>query len=101
MVQSRNTGGNETIQDIILYSTTKKKIANATEEKQIVHLKEGSEYELFYWEDKWHSIGKQIATIEPLIFIDVPADRLYWLVETESRKEERIFTYENNQQIWW
>ncbi len=93
--------GNRSIQEMTLLSTTKKKIANATEEKQIVHLKEGIEYELFYWEDEWQSIGKQTATSEPLIFVDVPADRLYWLVESESRKEERIFTYEDEKQIWW
>jgi Transglutaminase-like superfamily len=93
--------GNRSIQDITLLSTTKKKIANATEEKQIVHLEEGSEYELFYWQDEWQSVGKQIATSDPIIFKDVPADRLYWLVQTDSRKEERIFTYENDKQIWW
>lgn len=93
--------GNRSIQDLILYSTTRKKIANATEEKQIVHLKEGSEYELFYWQDEWQSVGKQVAATQPLIFKDVPADRLYWLVETDSRKEERIFTYENDEQVWW
>ena len=93
--------GNRSIQDLVLISTTKKKIAKATEEKQIVHLKEGSEYELFYWNDEWKSVGKQIATSEPLIFKDVSADRLYWLVQVGSRKEERIFTYENGKQIWW
>ena len=93
--------GNRSIQDLILISTTKKKIAKATEEKQIVHLKEGSEYELFFWQDEWQSAGKQIATSQPLILKDVPADRLYWLVQTDSRKEERIFTYENETQIWW
>jgi len=93
--------GNRSIQEMTLISTTKKKIANATEEKQIVYLKEGSEYELFYWEDEWISAGKQTATQNPLIFDDVPADRLYWLVETESRKEERIFTYEKGKQLWW
>lgn len=76
-------------------------IANATEEKQIVHLKEGEEYELFYWQDEWQSAGKKTADSEPMIFKDVPADRLYWLVQTNSRKEERIFTYENGKQIWW
>jgi len=93
--------GNRSIQEMILLSTTKKKITNATEEKQIVHLKEGTEYELFYWEDEWQSVGIQTATSKPMIFIDVPADRLYWLVETDSRKEERIFTYEDEKQIWW
>ncbi|MDO9578142.1 MAG: transglutaminase-like domain-containing protein [Candidatus Cloacimonadales bacterium] len=92
---------NRSIHDLILISTTKTQIANATEEKQIVNLKEGSEYELFYWQDEWQSAGKQIATSEPMIFKDIPADRLYWLVETDSRKEERIFTYEEGKQVWW
>lgn len=93
--------GNRSLQNMTLYSTTKKKIANATEEKQIVHLKEGKEYELFYWQDEWKTVGRKIATSEPLIFKDVPAGRLFWLVQTDSRKEERIFTYEDNKQIWW
>lgn len=93
--------GNRSMQDMVLYTTTKPLIANATEGKQIVQLNEGSEYELFFWQEEWQSAGKQIATIEPLIFREVPADRLYWLVETGSRGEERIFTYENGEQIWW
>jgi len=93
--------GNHSIQKMTLLSTTKKKIANATEEKQIVHLKGECEYELFYWGNEWISVGKQTATQEPLIFVDIPADRLYWLVETGARKEERIFTYENGKQLWW
>ena len=82
-------------------NNTKKKIANATEEKQIVYLKEGNEYELFYWQDEWQSAGIQIATSKPMIFDDVPADRLYWMVQIDSRKEERIFTFEDEMQIWW
>ncbi|MCF7815108.1 MAG: transglutaminase domain-containing protein, partial [Candidatus Cloacimonetes bacterium] len=93
--------GNRSIQNMTLYSTTKKKIAKATEQKQIVHLKEGQEYELFYWQDEWKSVGKKIAASGPIVFEDVPAGRLYWLVETDSRKEERIFTYENDEQVWW
>nr|HPR18571.1 hypothetical protein [Candidatus Cloacimonadota bacterium] len=97
----RFLSGNRSLQDLTLYSTTQKKIANATEEKQIVSLQAGSEYELFYWEGEWKSGGKKVATSEPMIFKDIPADRLYWLVETDSRKEERIFTYEDGEQIWW
>lgn len=93
--------GNRSLQDMILFSTTQKKIAYATEVKQITALKDGAEYELFYWQDGWHSVGKQVATTEPLKFENVPADRLYWLVETSSNREERIFTYENGRQIWW
>ncbi len=86
---------------IKLISVTKKIIEKATEQKQIVFLDEGATYELFYWDDEWKSIEKQVAKGDPLIFKDIPKKRLFWLVEEGSKKEERIFTYDNNKQIWW
>ena len=61
----------------------------------------GQEYELFYWSDGWQSAGKKTAGHEPLVFDSVPQGCLYWLVATGSDKEERIFTYDNGEQVWW
>ena len=62
----------------------------------------GKTYELFVWGDgQWDSLGKQIAGDEPVAFKAVPANRLYWLVEEDSRRLERIFTIEEGRQKWW
>jgi hypothetical protein len=61
----------------------------------------GTEYELFYWQDGWQSLGTSVATELPLESADVPAGRLYWLVASGSDKEERIFTVEDSGQVWW
>ena len=61
----------------------------------------GTEYELFYWQDGWQSLGKATAGKDPLVFEKVPIDCLYWLVATGSDKDERVFTIEDDKQIWW
>lgn len=61
----------------------------------------GKEYELFYWLDGWESLGSAVSDSGSLIFQNVPADCLYWLVEEDSDKEERIFTIEEEKQVWW
>lgn len=84
-----------------LISVTKKTIEEATESKKITFLTPGVEYELFYWQGEWESLGVQTATDEPMTWKDVPADALYWLIEKDEGREERIFTYEDDNQIWW
>ncbi|MCK4696279.1 MAG: hypothetical protein KAT74_10975, partial [Candidatus Cloacimonetes bacterium] len=84
-----------------LVSVTKKTIENTTEGKKISFLEDNCDYEFFYWDDEWKSLGEKTCTGEPLFFDNVPSNRLYWLVKKDSRKEERIFTYENNKQVWW
>ena len=63
----------------------------------------GKTYELFYWKDSWTSIGKKTpyGPGAPLLFTDVPSGGLYWLVEEGSRKEERPFTYDDWEQVFW
>ncbi|MDZ4707964.1 MAG: transglutaminase domain-containing protein [Saprospiraceae bacterium] len=59
-------------------------------------------YELFYWKDKWISLGKQIGTGLPLEFTEVPKGGLYWLHCSDcGSREERIFTYEDGNQVFW
>ncbi len=93
--------GNGEKQTVELFSTTRKTMVLSTEGKQIVHLFNGSEYELFYWDNEWKKTGERIADDGPLLFDNVPANRLYWLVKKDANKDERIFTYENYKQIWW
>jgi len=66
-------------------------------------IKEGEEYELFYWENyQWNSLGKQTGTSKQYLeYPNAPTNALFWLRNLTKGKEERIFTYENGQQVWW
>lgn len=62
----------------------------------------GHEYELsFYDEEGWKTISTQQATGESIEFNSVPSGALFWLKDNTDGKEERIFTYENGQVIFW
>jgi len=66
-------------------------------------IKEGEEYELFYWENyQWNSLGKQTGTSKQYLeYTNAPLNALFWLRNLTKGKEERIFTYENGEQVWW
>jgi len=98
----------ETIADTIntisinLYSTTRKVTKKATDEIEKASFKDGAEYELFYWNDDWIKVDAKPAVKErPLHFDRVPSNALYWLVEKDSKKEERIFTVVDGGVKWW
>jgi hypothetical protein len=62
----------------------------------------GQRYELFYWGDAgWVSLGKQTAADYALYCDRAPLNALFLLRNLTKGKEERIFTYENEKQIWW
>lgn len=61
----------------------------------------GDEYELFYWNNGWKSLGRKTAGNYSLIFEEVPENSLLLLHNRSRGKEERIFTYENGKQVWW
>lgn len=62
----------------------------------------GDTYELKYWGGQdWVSLGKQVAREKYLIFDNVPANAILWLSDLTQGREERIFTYENERQVWW
>ncbi|MCP4583049.1 MAG: transglutaminase domain-containing protein [candidate division Zixibacteria bacterium] len=86
---------------ISLVSTTKRKQAVSTDGIAESYLDSGQEYELFYWQDDWQSLGKMVATDKPLTFDKAPSGALYWLVAVGSDEEERIFTIEDDGQVWW
>lgn len=65
-------------------------------------IREGDEYELKYLsKDGWISMGKQVAKTYFLEYPNGPDKALYLLSDLTRGKEERPFTYENNNQIWW
>lgn len=59
------------------------------------------EYELFYYDFGWVSLGKKQAKNFSIIFKDVPQNALLLLRNNTEGNEERIFTYENGEQKWW
>jgi hypothetical protein len=62
----------------------------------------GNTYELLYWKnDRFQTLYTQKANDTTLTFTNVPSEGLYWLKCIDGGTEERIFTYENNKQIWW
>ena len=66
------------------------------------NIRRGDEYELFYrTESGWRSLGKQLAKDIALTFDSVPDNALLWLRDRTRGQEERIFSYENDEQIWW
>ena len=67
----------------------------------MIVVKPGKTYELFVWDKEWVSLGKQVAGEQPVVFDSVPNGKLYWLVEEDSRRLERIFTIEDGRQRWW
>ncbi len=60
-------------------------------------------YELFYFsKNSVVSLGSKTGTsIKELRFDNVPENSLLWLRNKTRGMEERIFTYEKEQQIWW
>ncbi|MDR0574661.1 MAG: hypothetical protein LBG96_11635 [Tannerella sp.] len=66
------------------------------------NVRTGDLYELFYWDrGNWISFDKRVADTTVLFYKQVPSETLYWLHNHTRGKEERPFTYENGQQIWY
>ncbi|MBD3170054.1 MAG: hypothetical protein GF307_11270 [candidate division Zixibacteria bacterium] len=86
---------------IQLISTNPVSPNNANDDIEQSHLTPGREYELYYWRNKWNSLGKLVADDKPLVFEDIPSGCLYWLVAADSDREERPFTIIDDRQIWW
>lgn len=65
-------------------------------------VREGDEYELKYFSmNGWVSLGKQVAKTYFLKFEGGPDKALYLLSDLTRGREERPFTYENGNQVWW
>jgi hypothetical protein len=87
---------------VALTSMTRDQISSSTIGVEVAPLASGTEYELFYCADgDWQSLGSATASDGPLSFDNVPSGGLYWIVAEDSREDERIFTIENGQQVWW
>ena len=67
------------------------------------YIEEGDNYQLYYWnQGDWQLLGEKTGTRDGILWFDkVPTNALYLLRDTTKGKQERIFTYENGEQIWW
>jgi hypothetical protein len=62
----------------------------------------GDVYELHYWNNKtFASIGNKTALDTIVEFDHVPKGAILWLKDLSRGKEERIFTWEGDKQVWW
>ena len=84
-----------------LTSTRKIKKDSSSDTSGKTHLKSREEYELFYWDDDWRSLGKAVASDKPLTYDNIPAAGLYWLTTPSTEDDDRIFTTEYAQPVWW
>lgn len=84
-----------------LNRTTKRTSGQTTDNIGESNLNNNDNYELFYWNNEWVSIGAQTPENGTLAFAGLPENALYWLVGEKGRKEERIFTIEKDTVIWW
>lgn len=67
------------------------------------YIEEGDNYQLFYWsKGEWKMIAEKTGTRDGILWFDkVPKNALYLLKDITKGTQERIFTYENGEQIWW
>lgn len=64
------------------------------------HINIGEEYELYYWNKKWISLGRQIAE-DTILHYKVPKNSLLWLRNLTKGIEEHVFTVgDDNRQKW-
>jgi hypothetical protein len=66
----------------------------------------GYEYELFYWNDGWVSVGTKLGEGEILTYENVPENALLMLTKTRLNprkliKKHRVFLYQNGEQVWY
>lgn len=65
-------------------------------------IEKGDKYELYYWnEGFWQRLATIVAEQNHLTLRNMPVGGLYVLRNLTKGHEERIFTYENGEQVWW
>jgi hypothetical protein len=65
------------------------------------HINIGENYELFYWDKKWQTLGEKIAKDTLLSYNNVPKNSLLWLRNLTKGKEEHVFTVDKNGNQKW
>jgi hypothetical protein len=66
------------------------------------HINTGEQYELFYFDGEWISLGQQMGNnSHVLVYDNVPDNALLLLKNHTKGREERIFIYENEKQVFY
>lgn len=65
------------------------------------HINKGEEYELFYWDKKWNSLGRKVATDTILYYKKVPVNAAFWLKNHTKGSEEHLFMLTKDGQQFW
>lgn len=60
-----------------------------------------NEYELFYYDDGWNSLGRMIADSDSLVYYNVPDGPLLYLKNHTTGIKEMVFTYEDDKQCFY
>ena len=63
-------------------------------------IRDGYVYELFYFDNDWISAGKMTATSDSLLYRCIPENVLLYLQCHTGGVQERVFIYENAQQVF-
>lgn len=64
------------------------------------HINIGEEYELFYWDKLWKSLGKKTAK-DTVLEYDTPKNSLLWLRNLTNGTEEHVFVIDENKKQKW
>ncbi|MRX70064.1 hypothetical protein SAMN06265349_10799 [Flavobacterium resistens] len=64
------------------------------------HINIGDQYELFYWNRSWKTLGKQIAK-DTVLYYNTPKNALFWLRNLTKGKEEHVFMIDKNKKQRW
>lgn len=70
-----------------------------TPRNRVNYIYAGDQYELFYYDNGWRSMGKQTALSDSLIYYNVP-DKLLYLKNHSSGVKEMVFTYQRGGQCF-
>ena len=63
-------------------------------------VEKGHLYELYYFDKTWKMISRVYSKSDKLTFENVPSNAILLLKDKSGGKEERIFEYINDKQIW-
>jgi hypothetical protein len=102
--RTRPLAGSSMHRDSLMVTSTRPAMPDADTRSTIPStvVKADAGYELFRWsEGGWKSLGRIEAGMQDHRFENLPDDALYWLVEDNSEKLERIFTIEDGRQVFW
>ena len=57
---------------------------------------------MFYWDNnEWKSLKREIATDYCLDYNNIPRNALLWLRNFTTGKQERIFTWDGEEILYW